>query len=361
MRKNYAVKRGALLALLGALTAVDVSGKSQVLNKYNKISMSQENSEDEKLSKIEIDQSTESFDTQSEGHYSTVVLNGEVYYPYDPNADKRVSSHQEFIKTKPDPYIETYEEHTLPTTAQMGEWIRNKRGITQSEFDIMVANFVKASEEYGISYTEDQAIKVWYLVAVMPLEQKRKYIEERWGMTAEELEISEAIVMAEAKRNSNNTPNYCDSFGVTDTAIGRTKHRTYSKKGGDVYDQFTLIGQFQVYTESSYKKNMGITNYGCLDALCAYAYAKDLGLTPLRIPFYIEFKANSRNLAEGTYIQVTSKGNKYQTNHYMPIWNSVDYYEPYNSLTDSYFHSIMDERELCNIQKLQRVVQPEHW
>ena len=358
MNTKYMIKKSALLTLLGALTVMDVSGKSEF--NIQTSNDSEEMKTNPEIPKIKIEQNF-GYKESNDENFPTVVVNGQTYYRYDPYAEERVTSHQEFIKIKPDPYIETYEEHTLPTTEQMGEWIRKKRNISQSEFDTLVTYFVQASKEYTISYSREQAIKVWYLVAVMPLERKIELIKNRWGMTDDEIAISEAIVTSEAARNSDNTSNYCDSFGVTTTAIGMAKNKNMQKYGGDVYDQFIAPGHFEVYRKNMYQKNMGISNYGCLDALCAYAYTKDLGLTPLRIPFYIQFKANYVNFPEGTYIKLTSKGNKYQVKYYMPVWESVDSYQPYNALTDSYFHSIMDERSLCNIKKLQRVVQPEHW
>ncbi len=270
-------------------------------------------------------------------------------------AENRVSSHQEDIPLpKKVPIIKQEEKHHMPSLDEIIVYIKNKRGISDKDFDTLVNEFVESSKEYSVSYTREQAIKVWYLVTVKPTEDKVSYIVDRWGMTKEELLLSEACATAESKKNSQNLADYVDSFTLTDTAIGRTKDKGYSKSGGDVYDQFTMKGQFAVYGGGNYKNYLDVNNYGFLDALFAYAYTKDLGLTPLRTRFYKEFR--SANSYVSNPKQMVYHGNKYNANMIIRASNSTDSYEPYRSLTDEYFHQIMDERELCHVEKLERII-----
>ena len=171
-------------------------------------------------------------------------------------------------ETEPEPTIEYYEEHNVPTVEQITEYIRNKYGLAQRDFDRFVSECVLASEEYSIPYTEEQVIKVWYLIAAMPREKKLDYIEKRWGMTEEEIVACEAITISESKQYKDETTgfvtvgDYVDSFGVTDTNIARTKDPGYSKYGGDAFDQYFVRGQFEVVTRDLYQNKLGTPNNG---------------------------------------------------------------------------------------------------
>ncbi len=252
--------------------------------------------------------------------------------------------------TEPEPIIEII--HHVPTYEQIVEYILKKRAITKPELLDLFDYCLTASHEYGIAYQSREDIaRVFYLVIAYPEELKRKYIMERWGMTAEELRIAEETVSVEAKRMGE-TSHWGDAFAVTVTAIGRTKDgKTYAQNGGDVYDQFTASHQFTGY--KYHEKYSGETNNGVLDALFAYAYCKDQGLTPLRTRFFLEFRSASTNMF-GT-VQLFPNGNNFRKDKYnegdekfvLTAKESIDSYEPYVELTDEKFHQILEDRGLC--------------
>jgi len=138
-------------------------------------------------------------------------------------------------------------------------------------------------------------------------EDKVSNILDEYNLSQEEFDVLCAIVLSEAKGNS-----YEDAYSVINTIYNRTISKKwveyisdfYGKEVGDnLYYQAITPGQFVVYEDGVYKKNMGIKEGPAYDAIIDFLTTKEIKHN------YLSFRASYCDIK--VCKQFVDNGNKY--------------------------------------------------
>ena len=132
-------------------------------------------------------------------------------------------------------------------------------------------------------------------------------IQNEYNLTEEQYDILVAICLSEAESDS-----YEDTYAVINTIYNRTIstdwnnycNNYYGEKVGDnLYYQATMKGQFVVYEEGIYKRNLGVRDGIGYEAIIDFLTSKNMKHN------YLSFRAH------GTYVRdsvsFSEKGNNY--------------------------------------------------
>ena len=143
--------------------------------------------------------------------------------------------------------------------------------------------------------------------AKLSVDNKIEIILENYNLTMEEFDVLCAIVMTEAKANS-----YEDAYAVINTMYNRITNKVWVDYISDVwgrdvgrslYYQAITTGQFVVYENGMYLRNIGVREGDSFQAILDFLLTKDIKHN------YLSFKSSDTNLE--TYEQFVIGGNKY--------------------------------------------------